>query len=247
MTFYYWFPGLSSKPTADQIAEAGLGYALQRVTHRGSDSGPDGRHGVTVVEGGNEDGRLGYWPTKQTWRQIPRRDVWVGWYSDAKPTPQRLARVEQISGRWIMADDGTMWLAPMARRWQEMSGRMLWDYNLPRRMELAEDGRWVPGGVTARYERLWTMAMAYEEAAKAALSEVPDQDDCVRFLFDEIDTLAVGALQINYRIGPVELDSLGVYDVAFRQKIIDVLLDTATFSDWLKKKLAEPDHDGGNM
>lgn len=247
MSFLYWFPKLMAKPTAEQIGDAGLTYALSRCTARGVTSGPDSDRGLVVVEGGNDDGKLGYYPDRQTWRRMPQREQWVGYYTDAKPAPRTLARAEQISGRWITADDGSQWLAPIARRWQEMNGQVLWDYNLPRRMELGEDGRWLPGGVTARYERLWMMAMAYEEAARAALAEAPGSDDCVRFVFDDIDVLAIGALQVNYRVGPVELDCLGVYDMAFRQRIIDVLLDTETWSGWIKKKLAAAGQDGGSL
>ena len=42
----------------------------------------------------------------------------------------------------------------------------------------------------------------------------------VDFRFDDIDELAIGALAVNYRVGPAELDVLGVYDVAARQQII---------------------------
>jgi hypothetical protein len=135
----------------------------------------------------------------------------------------------------------------MARRWHEMNGQILWDYNLPRRMELTDEGLWVPGAVTARYGRLWTLAMAYEDAAQAALENAPDSDDSIRFAFEQIDELAVGALQVNYRVGPIELDCLQVYDMGFRQQVIDVLLDAKTWQTWVKKKLAEAAADGGSL
>jgi len=242
--FQYWFPGLRSKPSSEQVAEAGLTYALTRYTHRGSDNGPDGQRGVTVVEGGNEDGRLGYWPAKQTWRQLPGNDVWVGMYTDDALDPQRLARAEQITGQWITADDGSRWLAPMAKRWHEINGDALWSCNLPQRLVLNDAGLWLPGGPTPRYTRLWDLATQYEQR----IFEVANGQTAK---FDE-DQVAILALQVNYRIGPAELDLLGIYNMEFRRCILQALLDVDTFVSWFKKKQmastsADPVDDGGSF
>jgi hypothetical protein len=249
-TFYYWLASDSQSTNSAKLLERmraeGLGYAVEdRITSRGSDRGPDGMKGVVVCHGGNQDGKLGYWPEDQTWKRIPCSAIWCGMFTAEPPRPDDLARTEQISGEWIKLDDGHRWLAPKARRWLEIDDRLLWDYNLPRRMTLSEDGLWQPGDVKPKYTRLWQMATEYEAAAAAAISQSAEDDGTVRFSYEEIDLLAISALQVNYRVGPVELDLLGVYDDSSRQRIIDVLLDNATWLAWLKKKLAA-DQAGGS-
>lgn len=237
--FQYWVPSVATTVKLDELHGRGLAYALEdRVTKRGAEHGPDGARGITVCHGGNESGQLGYWPERQTWKRIPGSDCWCGMYTDNRPKPADLARAEQITGEWLLLEDGHRWLAPKARRWVEMDDRLLWDYNLPRRMALNEDGIWQLAGIKPRYERLWTLAMAYEQAATEALMAA-DDGEVVRFTFEDIDTLAISALQVNYRLGPVELDLLGIYDDSTRQSIIDVLLDNKTWQAWVKKKAAE--------
>jgi hypothetical protein len=243
-TFYYWLASDSQSTNSAKLLERlraeGLGYAVEdRITSRGCDRGPDGMKGVAVCHGGNQDGQLGYWADRQTWKKIPGSTVWCGMYTADPPRPDDLARAEQISGEWLALDDGHRWLAPKARRWLEIDDRLFWDYNLPRRMSLSEHGLWQPGNVKPKYVRLWQLATEYEAAASAALAQSVEDEGTVRFSFDEIDLLAISALQVNYRIGPVELDLLGIYDDASRQRIIDVLLDNATWAMWVKKKLAD--------
>jgi hypothetical protein len=246
-TFYYWIPTdqvTNSTKLLERLRASGLGYAVEnRITSRGSDRGPDAMKGVVVCHGGNQDGRLGWWPDQQTWKRIPACDIWCGMYTSDRPRPDDLARMDQITGEWLTLDDGNVWLVPKARRWLELDERLLWDYNLPRRMTLSEDGIWQPGDVKPKYERLWTLATAYM-AADAEAQANADEDGSYRFAFEEIDSLAIGTLQVNYRVGPVELDLLGIYDDATRKRLIRVLLDTATWETWVKKKLAALD--GGN-
>lgn len=244
--FLYWIPNVTSI-SVEQLRAHGLGYAFDDFrTPRGVDSGPDGMKGVVVCNGDNRDGGLGYWPGRQTWRKIPGKDAWCGCYTDDKPRPDDLARKHQVTGRWLRLDDGHKWLVPMARRWLELDDQLLWDYNLPRRLSLNETGEWALGDVKPQYEQLWKLAMAYEEAYQDAVAN-SDGDGTVRFRFDDIDKLGVGALQVNYRVSAVELDLLGVYDDAIRQQIIDVLMDNDTWLNWVKKKAAAAVQSGENF
>jgi hypothetical protein len=242
-TFYYWYPSerpfTSSAALLSALRQAGLGHALEdRITPRTCDKGPDGQKGTVACCGSNQDGRLGYWPEQQVWKQIPGSVAWCGMFSGDRPTPGDLARPDQITGEWLTLDDGHPWLVPKARRWVALEDRLLWDLNLPRRLTLADDGTWTPGNVKPKYERLWQLATAYTEA-DAKAQETADDDGAYRFSFEQIDELAIGALQVNYRVGPIELDLLGVYDDASRRRIIRVLLDGATWEAWVKKKLAD--------
>ena len=244
-TFAYFVSGARPGWSHDKLVSLGLGYALEdKHTARGCDNGPGGQNGIVVCHGTNSDGRLGYFPERQSWRKIPDTDLWCGCDNKEKPTPDDLARVQQITGQWQVLDDGHKWLLPTARRWVEMDDRLLWDYSLPRRLSLNDNGQWVPGEVKPRYERLWAMAMAYEQAAADAAANATG--DVVRFEFPELDELAITALQVNYRVGPVECDLLGIYDDAARSRIVAVLLDDDTRNSWIKKKLPELARDGGN-
>lgn len=237
--FLYFVPGSATR--LDELRQLGLGYAFDAdPTPRGCQSGPGGANGVIVCDERSVPlEKLGYWPARQTWKKHPIRDYWVGMYQEARPTPDDLARPEQIPGEWLKLDDGNKWLAPKARRWEEFDEQLLWLCDLPKRLTLDDSGRWTLGEIKPRYERLWTLAMAYEAAMNEAIVNNGAQPDgTVRFQFDAIDDLAVGCLQTNYRVSVVELDMLGVYDLEARQRIIDVLLDSATWNDWVKKKLA---------
>jgi hypothetical protein len=230
--FYYWLPA-AKQPTNSaaiikSLRESGLGYAIDsRITSRTSDRGPDGQRGVVVCAGDNVEGRLGWWPDEQTWKRIPGTELWCGMFTADRPKPDDLARTELVTGEWLTFDDGSTWMVPKARRWVEHEGKLLWVMNLPQCLTLDEDGQWVQGGIKAKYQRLWELATAYESTA--------DTDGVYRFTLSQLNELAISTLQVNYRIGPVEIDLLGVFDETIRHRIIDVLLDVATVVEWSKK------------
>ena len=238
--FYYWIPIERSTNSAGLLARLrtdGLAYAIdERLTSRASDTGPDARRGVTVCRGGNEDGQLGWWPERQTWKRVPGTELWCGMYTESPPGPDDLRRAEQITGEWVKLDDGNRWLVPMARRWMDVDGELMWAHNLPRRLTLDDNGQWIAGGIKPRYQRLWDLATGYWEAV---ISGMASEDGSYRFEVD-VDAVAIAALQVNYHVGPIELDMLGVFDEQARQRIIDALLDTATWAQWVKKNAPDP-------
>ena len=80
-TFFYWLasdgPSTNTAKLLERMRAAGLGYAVEdRITSRASDRGPDAMKGNVVCYGGNQDGKLGYWPEEQTWKKVPGCDVW---------------------------------------------------------------------------------------------------------------------------------------------------------------------------
>jgi hypothetical protein len=233
--FLYWIPidrSTNSAALLKRLAEAGLAYAFDdRLTSRTCDKGPDGARGVTVIRGGNEDNALGYWPERQRWRQVPGMDIWCGVYADAMPTPRDVERDDQVPGQWLKLDDGQQWLAPTARRWVPDGGELAWTHGLPQRLTLSDEGTWVTGGVKPKYQRLWDLSVRY-------LTATEDEDGIIRFTVDELNDLAISALQVNYRVGPIELDMLGVFDETARRQVIRALLDLQTLDEWIAKKNA---------
>lgn len=251
-TFFYWIPSerpfTSSATVLQVMREHGLGYAIEdRLTFCGCHSGPDGVSGATVCAGGNEYGRLGYWPQRQTWKRIPGSPAWCGVEADGKPRPEELARTEQVNGEWLLLDDGHRWLAPMARRFV-VGDPPAYAVALPQRLTMGDDGLWTLGGVKRRYERLWQLACEYGEAWARSLSQAEADEGCVKFELDDQQLLetAVAALQTNYRLGAVELDLLGIFDQQACMRILSVLIDEGTYAAWIKKKLRERESAGGN-
>lgn len=242
-TFLYYLSDRGKGVKIADLRAAGVGYAIdEQFTARQCLCGPDHNSGAIVSA---SDQRVGYYPDQQEWRRIHGVEAWVGMYREDRPTPGELARAEQLDGVWIRLDDGQAWLAPKARRWEEFDGGCYPLCNLPQRLALDVDGQWRVGAVKSRYEQLWRWACAYEQAFAEAVQRQPE-GGVVRFQFDQINELAVAALQANYRVAAIELDMLGVYDLQARERIIDALLDNATWRDWLKKKLAAADHSGGS-
>lgn len=247
--FLYWLPDGGVTVTRDDIKRLKLTYAIDvPVTPHTATKGPDGRRGCTFVVGDNRDGRCGYYPERQQqWRQLPDSEVWCGMYQQYRPTPTDLQRNAVLPGMLVRDDSDNEWLVPTARRWQEVDSELFYDCNLPRRLSYADEGVWLAGDVKPRYQRLWELVKAYDAAVQAALlSHADDYTGPVQFTFNEIDEFAIAALQVNYRVGPVELDLLGCYDIELRQQIIDAVLDTATFTQWVQKKTHEPASGGSS-
>lgn len=245
MNFLYFVPK-RGRLDFEQVKKIGLGYAFEKnPVPCGVDSGPDSQRGTVLAV--SDDG-IGYYPDKQTWRKIPglECDAWVGVENDRLPHAEDLARDELVNGDWITDDRDDRWLAPKARRWGEFDGDILWDYSLPRRLQLDENGDFVPGDLKPRYQKLWGLALDYLEAATLAMSIHPDEDKTLVFTFERINDLVFGALQLNYRIGPIEIDLLGIYDDEFRKAVIDALLDNRRCQELIKKKLLMSEQTGGS-
>lgn len=252
-TFYYWLPQERQTTNTTQILtelrRIGLGYAVEdRITARGSDRGPDGQRGVVVCHGGNTDGRLGWWPDEQTWKHVPGTDAWCGMFTEDRPGPDGLARDDAISGEWVTLDDGKAWLIPRARRFIETDGLLASTMNLPCRLTLNDTGDWVVGGVKARYEKLWRLALEYGEAWSKALAETQDGGQyAIRMDDAALLSTAVEAIKTNYRVGAIELDMLGVFDQEVMWNVLEILIDQRTFASWAKKKATEQADGGGTF
>lgn len=249
--FYYWIP-MDRAPTNTSavlriLTEAGLHYAFdERVTTRTSERGPDGMRGVVVVAGDNADGKLGWWPEEQTWKRIPRSEIWCGMFKEDVPTPDSLIRDDTISGEWLTLDDGRRWLIPCARRFKEHGEDIYPLENLPKRLTLNDDGEWVPGGIKSRYRKLWDLTCGYADAWSKALQDKAEGGTGVLQIPDEtLLHTAVEAVKTNYRVGAIELDMLGVFDQEVMWKVLAVLIDEKTFHAWAKKKVREQADGGG--
>jgi hypothetical protein len=103
----------------DHLRAAGLGELLRPDDQQPAcqdlvGEGPDGRLG----------GQLWSWltPGAQAWGLGPGQTwiagagYWIGWPTDAPPTPDDLLRARPIDGRTLTLRDGHAWLVPQAQR-----------------------------------------------------------------------------------------------------------------------------------
>lgn len=251
--FIYYLPGVDrASATPEQLAAFGLGYAFEHPVCAGVTRGPSdskdepGPSGVVVSE--SRDGvPPRYLPDKQTWRRLSSA-AWVGMFSSAPPTPKDLAREKQLGGYLLTLGDGRPWHVPCARRWHDQGDDdPAYLCTLPQGLDYDRDRGWHLGAVKDRYRPLWRLVEAYAAAMSAAVEAAgADPRVEIKFQFDQLDELAVTALQLNYRISDVELAMLGVYDEEARQRIVDHVLDMPAFEALAKKKASALVHAAGS-
>lgn len=213
-----------------------LAYAFdsKSFTHVETTSGPLGAGpGMIIAHTSVPSERVRLDAAKQTWRKIPKTDMFCGLWCDDKPTPAELQRTEMIDGHPIELEDGSKWQCAIARGFDV--DRMRYYSNLPRSLELDEEtGRWLPNQFAPQYRRFMALAIAYAEANEAAA-----ESDETTFSFPDIDELAILGLTCNYRISSIELSMIpDAYSIRVRRQLLDAILDFPTIAAWSKKKIA---------
>lgn len=230
--FLYFVPG-RQRLALDEIRKLGLGYAFDgNPSQCRSSEGPTATREAGVVLSRSDRG-LGYFPDKQTWRPRFHNDsVWVGVRNDEHPTPEQLERQPLIDGEWLRLEDGHQWLAPKARLVEIAESGIVWQHNLPTRFGVDESGELIVEGVKPRFQRLWDLAMQYEQAHL----------DCANrgekvFHFAPATELVGLAMQANYHVDVTELALLGVLDAEMRSRVLSALVDMGRQEEFAKKKL----------
>lgn len=244
-TFFYFIPNRQALTPPD-AAKLGLAYAFERgIDCAQTERGPEGLKGIVCAQQDSyDDGQLGYHEKQQVWREVPAAPgaesrVFVGYYRDALPGPQDLARKKQLDGWPLELGDDLTWSLPMARSYSErdQGGELdlIWYVNLPQRLELAADGRWCATEILARYAPLWHL---HEAWLRWRTGTATDAD---RALFNDQGQTegAVLCLQTNYRVGRVEASLLGLLTDEHVPAILDRLIDRPTWDGWAKKKMTQ--------
>ena len=235
--FLYYLPGPVDGVTLDDARKAGLGYAFDSdgctaagVHANGLD---EGRQGVIVADPKRVES-IGLYPDQQTWRKIPGREVWAGFYTDDRPTPADLARKEQLNGHMVTLLDGNEWLCPVARGAAEEDGALVWFHTLPQRATLTDAGVIEPGDVVPKYAATWTLAEKWFDVRMGAFGE--SDGKTIEFQYDGVIESAIEALAINYVVGVPEcVGLLGLLTEQLAVEILDVLIDMPTRYELLKK------------
>jgi len=246
--FLYFLPGHTAKPSAPDLAAAGLAYAFDGPPHaRHVAHGPDDRPGVVLAQADQVDLLdVGFWPDRQTWQKhLAAPGAWIGRVAgDPPPGPADLARPQQLQGHLVTMADGGRWLAPVARGLADQEGTLAYYVALPQASTLDETGQWTAGDVLPRWGPLWAAALDWWDA-KGGATVTDAEDGGARAVLDfsaahEAAALALGA---NYRIGPAEASTLGLFTPAAVRQVLDALVDWPTLVRWTedrKKKDSPP-------
>lgn len=227
--FTYFFPGRQGAGVSPNfLAENQLGYLRTGATRK-TTRGPGGEGGLLVAGPGDQTVEF---TENQIWRPIPQSTAWVGFDPQAAPTPEALAKREQLQGHEAVLGDGQRWLIPVARGWMEQESELRWYVALPQKSSLNTDGEWTRGEVVRRYRELW----GHTERWWGVLSSVNGSATLVEF--DHEEQACVCALQTNYYLGPTEVDLLELLDDETRGRILNALVDMPNYLQIVKKKKA---------
>jgi hypothetical protein len=178
---------------------------------------------------------IGLFPDKQTWRKIPGKEIWVGFFNDARPTPDDLGREEQHDGHFVTLNDGNEWLVLAIRQWSIENGELVWSYGVPQVSQLDDDGVWSPGPIQNCFEPIWKVACDWDDAKVIAFDE---EDDSPGTPFSAGIDAAVMALAVNYVVGPAECALLDLFTQPTAIEVLDALTDWPTRIE-LQKKITE--------
>lgn len=233
----YFRPGSLTKSTPTELATLGLAFDHPPAQRECTGQGPSGGPGVTIAD----PVRLGSAPlginlAEQTWKPVPVPDgeppLWIGWYTDARPTPQELARDKQLDGARVELADGQSWLVPVVRCWEADDEGF--SIALPRAVYRDANRQWMLGDVQPLYTAIWEAAGRYWDV----LLEGARTADGERFEYDfPIFDFACDLLGLNYSLSPDDISALVLFTSdGVAQRVTTAAVDFGTFTSWLQKK-----------
>lgn len=226
MSFLYYAP-CQRHAISEVRKEIAYAFDSEGGPVRECHPGPDERPGIVFGDGAAWSGRenkVGHYPETQTWHQIPKSEIWIGYYE--LPTPDELARPKQLRGLPVELADGNQWLVPVARNFVESEGDYGFVCALPSARKF--DGeKWMTNGPIPKYRLLWEIATNWAETISPSYDgNATVEDECEG---------CVDVLSVNYRVHRAEISVIGLLTEESRGEIISAALDLQTFLDWSKK------------
>jgi hypothetical protein len=228
MEFIYAIDGISAA-SKKKLIDVGLDSVLVSPQTRGNLKNGPGGCGCLLLTNSRESKKLQYKPEEQTWRKSNNKKFYIGFYNDEKPTPQELAREEQIDGHYITDLDGNKWLIPCARVFPKGT-------KLPQALILSPGGKVIRESLdifvqfSNRAEDLWhdfQIDLGWISGEKILTNE--DQWK-----------LAAEAIGFNYRMGPDEINALKIFiSEKNMTQIIYAIVDAQTVLVALKDILVD--------
>jgi len=162
--------------------------------------GPGGQTGTifAVLPGGmitDESFAVDYRPGLQTWIKITDAGpvAWLGWYTDNPPTERSLRRMLWFTGEQVTLNDDCEWTAPIIRN--HSPGAKV---TLPMSVGLNDSG-----------VRVMTVKPQYQRWVNLAKRIWDNEDLPLGELWDK----AAEVLSLNYRVGPYEVNALGLFEI----------------------------------
>ena len=243
--FLYFKPLHARHVTRGDLAQWHLGYAFPRGVQVGlcQANTPSGAAGTVF----GDPQRLGEYGVRmdmaaQQWQKVPKSDVWVGYWREAKPQPAQLAREPQIPGYAVKLADGQEWQIPLVRRFDTLALASV--SNLPCYMECDDDGNWHRGELLQEHAHLWALTQPIADALLANYVEQRENEPTDAQVFGA----AVGLLQANYVVGSGELSLMRAFtNEARTHAAVSAGCDWPTFVAWAenqKKSAPQPTSDG---
>ncbi len=207
-TFLYFKPQVDKPVTRKDAAGWGLAYAFDGSPQSATISGrtPTGEPGQLFADNSRiGEQRFGYKEENQTWRKIPKSDVWVGFDNQDRPGPDALLRVESLPGEGVKLNDGVAWIIPRLWFFADENGFQL---ALPMVADVDDDGNWTSGGVATGHQALKEYAERLHEATILAVADEKQQIEPMDTV--EMLDIAAGLLSANYVVSKTEVGMLGL-------------------------------------
>lgn len=235
LPFLYFLPP-SPLPIAERIRDLGLSAVIDKPRlAKVLANGPNGGGGDVVC-----DASFDHVPqvhmNEQVWRAAPKRGgdqvpYWIGWYKDSRPTPALLAKSRSIDGESIILHDGTKWNVPRLMEWRESDlHTVVFRTKLPQILDINDDGDLVPSRIDPKYEAVWDDGW---RAHDALVGQAVDTGRAV-MTKAEANDLACRVLNINYRVGPIEVACLGLFDEELAIDVVKIAIQNRQFWDLVK-------------
>lgn len=208
----YFFPGKHGVTDA-LLRECGLTQIVEGTESETREviGGPGGQAGVSVVfrRADSESVRVAYDGETQHWEECAGGAYWVGYWRDAVPGPQDLARKVQIDGHMVELLDGNQWRIPLVRQWDGRTG-------LPCRIKLDPSGQEIQS-VNPKHEPLYARVMSELERLTSGENYTLSNTDMM--------DIAAQSLCANYHMGKWEASALGLFDTQNLRLVFDALID----------------------
>lgn len=213
--FLYYLPDSGAK-TPEALEALGFPHAgTIELPGCGCTTGPDGLNGAVsklrdIPVAGGVTPKVGYYAETQTWCEILDGKMWLGWETNAPPTPLDLQRTVLRDGHGVTLADGNTWIVPVIRT-------VVGETALPTIYGCSGNGSVVKERVLPEFVRIWDLTKrlyaAIESWSPALISE------------DETVELLCSGLALNYRVSLWEVLHLGILTVENKQAVFGAMVD----------------------
>lgn len=230
MSILYYVPKLQaiSKPDLSRFGIDEV-FGRQPIAQRSTSPGPDGHGGVVFgLSVNGKDSRIGYFPDRQEWQEFKtgENSVFLGRDENNLPTPDNMARSEEITGHQVELLDGNKWTIPLARSFPEgMVFGMAYS-------GIGKDGKPIKE-ILPKYVEICRIAEKAWNGVQFDLGWVED-GDLADFPDDQILTMACQFLTLNYHLTLKEVLFLRLLNENKSNEILCAAVDGPTVIQGLK-------------